>query len=67
VLSRIGAAAYVGDTPADMRAATRAGALAVGAATGSFGRAELEAAGARIVLASLTEFPGWYASFRVAS
>jgi phosphoglycolate phosphatase len=67
VLSRIGAAAYVGDTPADMRAATRAGAVAVGAATGSFGPAELRAAWAGIVLASLAEFPGWYASFRAGA
>ncbi len=63
VLSRIGAAAYVGDTPADMRAAAQAGAYPVGAATGSFGRAELQAAGAGIVLGSLAEFTAWYAAF----
>lgn len=65
VLSRIGAALYVGDSVADMRAAVRAGAYPVGAATGSFDRGELQAAGARIVLGSLTEFPAWFATFQL--
>jgi phosphoglycolate phosphatase len=61
VLARLGAAAYVGDTPADMAAARQAGAVAVGVPTGSFGPAELASAGAEIVLTSLLEFPAWYA------
>jgi len=64
VLARLGAAVYVGDTPADMAAAGDAGAIAVGVPTGSFGVGELAAAGAHVVLASLVEFPSWYAGFR---
>lgn len=60
VLAALGAAAYVGDTPADMRAAVTAGAYPVGVATGSFAAAELRAAGAADVLASLTDFPRLY-------
>jgi phosphoglycolate phosphatase len=67
VLVRIGAVAYLGDTPADMRAACSAGAVAVGIPTGSFTRNELRGAGADIVLDSLTEFPAWYAAVRGAS
>jgi phosphoglycolate phosphatase len=64
VLARIGAAVYVGDTPADMGAARAGGAIPVGVATGSFDAGRLTAAGARIVLGSLAEFPTWYAGFR---
>jgi hypothetical protein len=32
--------------------------------TGSFGPAELMAAGAAVVLDSLADFPAWYAEFR---
>jgi phosphoglycolate phosphatase len=64
VLARLGAAVYVGDTPADMAAGRDAGAVAVGVPTGSFSPAELVAAGAQLVLRSLTEFPPWYAGFR---
>ena len=39
----------------------RAGAWPVGVATGSFSRADLQAAGAAVVLSSLAEFPGQYA------
>ncbi|MBO0838214.1 MAG: HAD hydrolase-like protein [Actinobacteria bacterium] len=60
VLTRIGASAYVGDTPADMAAAAAAGAAAVGVTTGSFGAEALTAAGADVILASLAEFPQWY-------
>ena len=56
VLKVIGAGVYVGDTPADMAAASLAGAYAVGVATGSFTTAELHAAGAADVLPSLREF-----------
>jgi phosphoglycolate phosphatase len=60
VLTRIGAAVYVGDTPADMRAAVAAGAHPVGVSTGSFSADELHAAGAADVLASLAGFPELY-------
>lgn len=60
ILKTIGAAAYVGDTPADMLAAVTAGAHAVGVSTGSFTAADLRAAGATDVLSSLTDFPPLY-------
>jgi phosphoglycolate phosphatase-like HAD superfamily hydrolase len=63
VLAGLKAAAYVGDTPPDMRAAVQAGAFGVGAATGSFTAGELIDAGAGVVLGTLTEFPAWYAGF----
>jgi phosphoglycolate phosphatase len=62
VLTSVGAAVYVGDTPADMAAAVAAGARPVGVATGSFTGDELRAAGAVDVLAALTGFPGLYRS-----
>jgi phosphoglycolate phosphatase len=65
VLKEIGAAVYVGDTPADMAAAVTARAHAVGVATGSFSAAELRAAGAADVLSSLTEFPRLYREIAV--
>jgi phosphoglycolate phosphatase len=64
VLARLGAAVYVGDTPADMAAGRAGGATPVGVPTGSFGPAQLVAAGAQLVLDSLAEFPTWYAVFR---
>jgi phosphoglycolate phosphatase len=64
VLARLGAAVYVGDTPADMAAGRDGGAFPVGVPTGSFAPAELVAAGAQLVLDSLAEFPAWYAVFR---
>jgi phosphoglycolate phosphatase len=49
----------VGDTPKDVTAATAAGAVGVGVASGKFSTDELKAAGARFVLASLEDpFPG---------
>ncbi len=60
ILKTIGAAVYVGDTPADMTAAATAGAHAVGVSTGSFTAADLRAAGAADVLSSLTDFPPLY-------
>jgi len=49
----------VGDTPHDIAAAKKAGAVAVGVASGHFSAAELADAGADHVLASLEEpFPG---------
>jgi phosphoglycolate phosphatase len=61
VLVTLGAAVYVGDTPADMAAAAEAGAHAVGVTTGSFTESDLRAAGAQTVLASLADFPALYA------
>jgi phosphoglycolate phosphatase-like HAD superfamily hydrolase len=58
-LAERGAAVYVGDTPPDMDAARIAGAIAVGVPSGPFSAAELEAAGADIVLGSLVEFAHW--------
>ncbi|MGH3273299.1 MAG: HAD family hydrolase [Streptosporangiaceae bacterium] len=66
VLAKIRAVIYVGDTPADMRAARSAGTWAIGVPTGSFARTQLLAAGAHLVLDSLAEFPAWYAAFRAA-
>ena len=64
VLTRLRAAVYVGDAPADMGAAVAAGARAVGVTTGSFSTADLRAAGAEVVLESLLEFPSWYTASR---
>jgi phosphoglycolate phosphatase len=64
VLVRIGAAAYVGDTPADMAAALGADVVPVGVPTGSFSAAELGHAGAQVILGSLREFPDWYQTSR---
>ena len=61
-LAGLGAAVYVGDTPADMAAAVQAGARAVGVTTGSFTDRDLAAAGADLVLASLADFPALYAT-----
>ena len=63
VLTSVGAAVYVGDTPADMTAAVTAGARPVGVATGSFTGDELRAAGAVNVLLSLRDFSALYQSF----
>jgi phosphoglycolate phosphatase-like HAD superfamily hydrolase len=60
ILKAIGAAVYVGDTPADMAAAVAAGTHGVGVATGSFTAADLRAAGAADVLSSLADFPPLY-------
>jgi phosphoglycolate phosphatase len=60
VLTTLGAAVYVGDTPADVAAAASAGIRSVGVTTGSFSAADLQAAGADDVLASLTDFPPFY-------
>jgi phosphoglycolate phosphatase-like HAD superfamily hydrolase len=50
-------AVVIGDTPADVRCARAAGALAVAVATGRPTRAELEASGPDILLDSLEEWP----------
>ena len=59
-LAERGAPVYVGDTPPDMEAARIAGAIAVAVPSGPFTAAELDAAGADIVLESLLEFPEWF-------
>jgi HAD superfamily hydrolase (TIGR01509 family) len=48
-------AAFVGDTPYDVEAAGRLGLRTVGVLTGGFSRAELEEAGAALVVEALTE------------
>ena len=58
-LTRHGVGVYVGDHPADMRAAVAGGAAAVGVTTGGASPAELTDAGADVVLADLRDFPGW--------
>jgi uncharacterized protein len=55
-----GASVYVGDHPADMRAAVGAGAVAVGVLTGPSDADELRAAGAHVVLDDLGGFPAWF-------
>ncbi|WP_432491100.1 HAD family hydrolase [Kineococcus gypseus] len=60
-LAQLGATAYVGDHPGDVRAARAAGAVAVAVTTGAHDAAALRAAGADVVLASLEEFPAWLA------
>lgn len=59
-----GAHVYVGDTVPDIEAARLAGARAVGVTTGPVPADELRAAGADVVLATLTEFPAWLGTWR---
>ncbi|MGH4029581.1 HAD family hydrolase [Actinomycetota bacterium Odt1-20B] len=61
-----GASVYVGDHTGDVRGARTAGALSVAVPTGPCDAAELRAAGADVVLADLTEFPSWLASYASA-
>ena len=58
-LAEHGATVYVGDTPTDVVGARGVGIVAVGVATGPHAPGELHAAGADVVLGSLTEFPAW--------
>ncbi|EHR63312.1 HAD family hydrolase [Saccharomonospora cyanea] len=60
-LTEHGATVFVGDHVGDVKGALAAGAVAVGVTTGPCDRAELLAAGAHVVLDSLTEFPAWLA------
>lgn len=53
------AAVYVGDTTTDVESGRAAGCTTVAVATGPHRRAALTAAGAHLVLDSLTAFPGW--------
>lgn len=59
-----GAWVYVGDHPGDMLAAHGAGALAVAVTTGAHDEDAMRAAGADVVLASLTDFAPWYGRVR---
>ncbi|MEV6947516.1 HAD family hydrolase [Streptomyces sp. NPDC051172] len=61
-----GAGIYVGDHTGDVRGARKADALSVAVATGPCSAEELSTAGADVVLADLTEFPGWLADYRPA-
>jgi uncharacterized protein len=58
-----GATIYVGDHESDMVGAKAAGAVAVGVATGPVSAADLSAAGADVVLASLDDFACWLDGF----
>ncbi|RZQ61822.1 HAD family hydrolase [Amycolatopsis suaedae] len=62
-----GARVYVGDHTGDVVGALAADAVPVGVVTGPCSRAVLEEAGARVVLDSLLEFPGWLAGFSPAA
>ena len=59
VLARQNARVYVGDHVGDILGAHAAGALAVTVPTGPYTAAELEKAGAEVVLPDLTAFPTW--------
>ena len=59
VLLKQNARVYVGDHIGDVLGAHVAGALAVAVATGPYSAAELEQAGAEVVLPDLTGFPSW--------
>lgn len=59
-----GAVVYVGDHTGDVRGARTAGALSVAVATGPCDEEELRAAGADVLLADLTAFPGWLRGYR---
>jgi phosphoglycolate phosphatase len=61
-LIEYGASVYVGDHVGDVRGALTAGALSVAVATGPCDAAQLQEAGADVVLNDLTEFPAWFAA-----
>lgn len=62
-----GAEVYVGDHLGDITGARAADALSVAVATGPISAADLAAAGADVVLNSLTEFPAWLESYLLAT
>ncbi len=62
-LAEHGATIYVGDHESDMVGAKAAGAVAVGVTTGPVSAADLTAAGADVVLASLDDFSSWLDGF----
>lgn len=55
-----GAWVYVGDHPGDMQAARGADAVAVAVTTGAHDEAAMRAAGADVVLSTLSDFARWY-------
>ncbi|WP_432561212.1 HAD family hydrolase [Kineococcus sp. SYSU DK003] len=61
-LAELGATAYVGDHPGDVRAAKVAGAVPVAVTTGSHDAAALLEAGAEVVLPGLEAFGDWLTS-----
>jgi phosphoglycolate phosphatase len=61
-----GATVYVGDHIADIHGARAAQATAVAVATGPVGAADLEAAGADVVLPDLLGFPAWLGGYLAA-
>ncbi|GAA5073079.1 phosphoglycolate phosphatase [Thermocatellispora tengchongensis] len=63
-LASFGAAAYVGDHVADIAAARAGGSVSVTVATGPYTAGELREHGADVVLADLTEFGGWFRTWR---
>jgi len=63
-LRRFGAGVYVGDHETDMAGALAADAVPVGVTTGPCDAQRLRAAGAAVVLDSLTEFPDWLRGHR---
>jgi phosphoglycolate phosphatase-like HAD superfamily hydrolase len=67
-VEKVGAdeAVVVGDTPYDVEAAARLGLRCIGVLTGGFSRAELEDAGAAVVVESLAELvdADWSEHFR---
>jgi uncharacterized protein len=65
-LAEHGATIYVGDHVHDVAGARAADAVSVAVATGPCSADELAAAGADVVLADLTEFPGWLAGHLMA-
>ena len=58
----VGEVVVVGDTIHDIAAARANGAVAIAVATGGQTAAQLAAAGADVVLASLHELPAWHAT-----
>lgn len=54
----------IGDAPGDMEAARRLDAFGLGVATGPFSQADLDAAGARVVLPNLSDHPGLMAQLK---
>ena len=58
--------AYVGDHPGDVLGARAGGAVPVGVATGAYAADQLFGAGADVVLADLSEFPGWLGTHLLA-
>lgn len=58
---------YVGDHLGDITGARAADALSVAVATGPISAADLNAAGADVVLDSLTRFPAWLESYLLAT